>query len=268
MSPQTSRRRQRWFGVLLLTACSLFTGCATSCDQAADSSDPFEKTNRAVFEFNQGVEEVAIEPVTDLYRTVLPEPVREPISNALGNLAYPSVIANDLLQFRLVQAASDTARFSVNSIFGIAGLFDPATPMGLPKHETNFGATMGVWGFEQGPYLVLPILGPTTFANLGEIPLRVFTNPMFGVGFVIDTTPFYGVIALRGIDLADQARPELERVYSEVEPYTFLREAFLARQQRLIEGADAGQPFAPPEDVGEPPESSAPLPFELPPAAE
>jgi len=213
--------------------------------------------------------------VTDLYRTVLPEPVREPLSNALENLAYPSVIANDLLQFRLLQAASDTARFSVNSVFGIAGLFDPATPMGLPRHETNFGATMGVWGFEQGPYLVLPLLGPTTFANLGEIPLRVFANPMFGAGFVIDTTPFFGLIALRGIDLAEQARPELERVYSEVEPYTFLREAFLARQQRLIEGDDASQPFPPPKSDGALPksdgeisESHTPPPFDLPPVAE
>lgn len=253
---------------MFLAACFLVAGCASTSGPAASSHDPFEESNRAVFELNREVEDAVIVPVTDFYRVVLPELVREPVSRALGNLAYPSVIANDLMQLRLEQAASDTARLAVNSIFGIAGLFDPATPMGLPEHETNFGVTMGVWGFGQGPYLVLPLLGPTTVANLGEIPLRVFTNPMFGVGFVIDTTPFYGLIALRGIDLANQARPDLARVYAEVEPYTFLREAFLARQRRMIAGDDADTPFAPVDAAADNAKTSAPPLFDLPPAAE
>lgn len=125
-------------------------------------SDPFENTNRAIFDFNQKVDRIVLVPVARTYRTVLPAPVRTSIHDFLQNLDEPIIFANDVLQARPDLASTTLARFVVNSTVGIGGLWDPATRMHLPYHDNDLGVTFAVWGFRSGPYLVLPVLGPST----------------------------------------------------------------------------------------------------------
>jgi len=140
--------------------CTLMLSCATS------GPDPFEGFNRKMASFNTGFDTVVLKPAAQAYSKVLPAPVQTSVSNAFANLADPWTAMNQLLQGRVKLAASDTGRFVVNSTVGIAGLFDVATPMGMPRHQEDIEQTLGVWGVPQGPYIVLPMLGPSSGRGL------------------------------------------------------------------------------------------------------
>ena len=131
--------------------------------------DPFETTNRTIFDFNNQVDKIVLVPVANAYRAVLPEPVRDSVHNFLQNLDAPVVFANDALQARPDLAGTTVARFLVNSTVGVGGLFDVATKMNLPYHGNDLGVTFAVWGVSDGPYLMLPVLGPSNFRDaIGE----------------------------------------------------------------------------------------------------
>lgn len=144
----------RWLFCAML--CTLMLSCASS------GPDPFEGFNRKMASFNTGFDTVVLKPAAQAYSKVLPAPVQTSVSNAFANLADPWTAMNQLLQGRVKLAASDTGRFVVNSTVGIAGLFDVATPMGMPRHQEDIEQTLGVWGVPQGPYIVLPMLGPSS----------------------------------------------------------------------------------------------------------
>lgn len=129
---------------------------------AAAIPDPIEPVNRGIFAGNRVVDRVVLDPVTRLYGKVVPDPVKRGVRNVFDNLNQPVVIANDLLQLRLRRAGSATARFVLNSTFGIAGIFDPAREAGLQPHRADFGQTLGRYGVGPGIYLVLPLLGPSS----------------------------------------------------------------------------------------------------------
>lgn len=133
---------------------------------ASTEVDPYEGFNRKMSSFNTGVDTYVIKPAAQGYKAVLPEPVPTLISNFFSNLADPWTAINQLLQGRVQLAGSDTGRFLVNSTLGVAGLFDVGTKMGLPKHQEDFGQTLAVWGVPQGPYIVLPLLGPSSGRGL------------------------------------------------------------------------------------------------------
>ncbi|MDB4155248.1 VacJ family lipoprotein [Gammaproteobacteria bacterium] len=133
---------------------------------ASTGPDPFEGFNRKMASFNTGFDTVILKPAAQAYSKVLPAPVQTSVSNAFANLADPWTAMNQLLQGRVKLAASDTGRFVVNSTVGIAGLFDVATPMGMPRHQEDIEQTLGVWGVPQGPYIVLPMLGPSSGRGL------------------------------------------------------------------------------------------------------
>jgi phospholipid-binding lipoprotein MlaA len=160
-----------WVALALVTA-----GCAMRSPappQAAageeDFHDPFENTNRAIFGFNQSVDRAVLVPVAKTYRAALPQPVRDSLRDFLDNLRAPLIFANDALQGDFGQAKNTVARFVIDSTIGIGGLVDVAGRWGIPYHEQDFGITLGVWGIAEGPYLVIPILGPSNPRDfLGE----------------------------------------------------------------------------------------------------
>jgi phospholipid-binding lipoprotein MlaA len=171
-----------------LAVCGVLWGGATCAQQAAaptsppqtapaqaalaeadGTNDPFEKENRAIFDFNNHVDKIVLVPVASAYRAVLPEPVRDSVHDFLQNLNEPIIFANDVLQARPDLAATTAARFVVNSTVGVGGLFDVASKAHLPFHDNDLGVTFAVWGVGEGPYLMLPVLGPSNVRDaIGE----------------------------------------------------------------------------------------------------
>ena len=136
------------------------SGCATT-HQPGSVYDPIEPVNRAVFSFNMFLDTWVLEPVARAYRFITPEQARRSIANFLANLRSPVIFANDALQGERERAGITLGRFMINTTLGVAGLFDPATTFGLPRHDEDFGQTLGVWGVPNGPFLMLPLLGPS-----------------------------------------------------------------------------------------------------------
>jgi phospholipid-binding lipoprotein MlaA len=159
--------------VLLFVALS---GCAAVPSEDRHPADPFERYNRAVFAFNDSLDRAILKPTAEVYAE-LPQPVRTGVGNFFSNLDDLRVAFNNVLQGKFHNAASDTTRVMFNSTFGIFGLIDVASPMGLPKHNEDFGQTLGVWGVPSGPYLQIPFLGPSTVRDGPAIVVDFYTNP-------------------------------------------------------------------------------------------
>jgi phospholipid-binding lipoprotein MlaA len=163
---------------LILLAC--LAGCSTTQQpySASDVADPIEPVNRAIFSFNMFVDRWVLEPVARAYRFVTPEAARRSVANFLANLRSPVILANDALQGERERAGITLGRFMINTTMGVAGLFDPATTLGYPRHDEDFGQTLGVWGVPSGPYIMLPLLGPSngrdTVGRVGDY----FINPL------------------------------------------------------------------------------------------
>jgi phospholipid-binding lipoprotein MlaA len=169
----------------VLGAALLTAGCAgqsqTSEQQAAvgeeDFHDPLESTNRKIFDFNQKVDHAVLVPVAKTYRNVLSEPIRNSVRDFLNNLNAPLIFANDLLQGHLSSAKDTFGRFVIDSTIGMGGLVDVAGRWGIPYHENDLGITFGVWGIAEGPYLVIPILGPSDPRDLAGAVAQGFGDP-------------------------------------------------------------------------------------------
>src|SRR5271167_5114246 len=175
--------RLTFSGPFVLLALIL-SGCATTPQnpqQAAvvgeDFNDPFEDTNRKIFDFNQVVDRHVLAPVAKAYRATLPQPVRDSLRDFLINLRAPLIFANDTLQGNIGHAKDTVVRFVLNSTIGMAGLVDVAGRWGIPYHEEDLGVTLGVWGIPEGPYLVVPILGPSNPRDLGGEAAEAFGDP-------------------------------------------------------------------------------------------
>jgi phospholipid-binding lipoprotein MlaA len=164
----------------------MVAGCATpppADDPEAKAefdqiNDPLEPTNRAIFSFNQGVDTVILRPAAQGYRAVVPPFGRDRIADFLANLKSPLVFANDLLQGNVSLAGETVGRFALNSTFGVLGVMDVAAPMGLPPHKSDFGQTLGVWGVDDGPYLVLPIFGPSNPRDAAGMGVEWYADPL------------------------------------------------------------------------------------------
>ena len=203
---------------------------------AADSQDdPFEVINRPVYQANGMLDRYVGEPVSRVYIDYTPGPLRSTVSNFFDNLTYLSVVLNDFLQGKGEQGLADSGRFLINSTFGAFGLFDVATPLGLKRHDEDFGQTLAVWGMGQGSYLVLPFLGPTTARDVPDIGVSAVTNILFYVSSpVVAPVAILGFVDKRSrFDQAIQIRNELA-----VEPYLFTREAYIQHRNFLIYDGD------------------------------
>jgi phospholipid-binding lipoprotein MlaA len=166
--------------IALVSALMILSGCASN----GDPRDPLEPLNRSVHAFNETVDRVAMKPLAEVYHAVAPQFVETGIRNVFANLNDVTVFANDLLQFKLYHASADFLRLSFNSTFGLLGLLDVASEMGLKKRDEDFGQTMGRWGVGGGPYLVLPFFGPSSFRDTAG--LAVDNNYLDPVRYIED----------------------------------------------------------------------------------
>ena len=217
--------------LILLTGIVLASGCA-SVPGPPDEHDPFESYNRAMYKFNKTVDDAAIRPIAQAYVDHTPEFIQTGVSNFFSNLGDVIVLVNNLLQFKFEQAGSDFYRIFVNSTLGIFGLFDPATHVGLTRHREDFGQTLAVWGVPDGPYFVLPFIGPSTIRDTGGLVADIYTHPLY---YYSDSTVAWGLAGLAFID----KRASLlgaSRVMDEaaLDPYIFMREAYLQHRRNLI----------------------------------
>lgn len=216
----------RWLFCAML--CTLMLSCASS------GADPFEGFNRKMASFNTGFDTVVLKPAAQAYSKVLPAPVQTSVSNAFANLADPWTAMNQLLQGRVKLAASDTGRFVVNSTVGIGGLFDVATPMGMPRHQEDIEQTLGVWGVPQGPYIVLPMLGPSSGRGLVSQYFGIFGQDIAQPLRYVSNVPvrnslfFTQLVSMRSGLLAMPAIPP------QMDRYTLMRDFYLRGREQQV----------------------------------
>jgi phospholipid-binding lipoprotein MlaA len=223
--------------IFVWAVVAVTSGCATS---GAPKADPFEGVNRATYAFNDAVDRTVLKPVAQGYQAITPEFARTGISNAFGNVGDITTAANNLLQGKASDAVSDLGRVLVNSTLGILGLFDVASPMGLDKHNEDFGQTLGRWGIDSGPYLVVPFLGPSTLRDISARPVDSYAGFYRNVEHVPTRNSLF---ALQIIDARAQllgASKTLDE--AALDKYQFLRDAYL--QRRLNQVYDGKVPEA------------------------
>ena len=231
---------------LLLLLTVLLTACASiQQTERVAKVDPFERVNRAVFSFNETADEYVIKPVAEAYRFVLPEFVRTGVTNFFSNINDVLIAANNLLQGKPSNAASDIGRFLVNSTIGILGLFDVATDMGLDKNREDFGQTLGVWGVADGPYMVLPFLGASNVRDTVGLVVDMETDFMLNTN-KLDSDEKLAVNGLRVInrraDLLDAGQLLEDAAFDK---YSFVRDGYIQRRRSQV--YDGEPPLSPEE---------------------
>lgn len=211
---------------------SILTGCATY----PANPDPLEKFNRHIFTFNEKVDKVVLKPVAQTYKAVVPKPVDEGVTNFFSNINDVVVVTNDILQLKFKQAATDTTRLLLNSTLGIFGVFDIASKVGLPKHQEDFGQTLGYWGFGSGPYLVLPFFGPSSLRDLTGRGVDILADPRVYYADQAHLQNFF--MASDVVKIVDMRADylDMEQVLdtAALDRYTYLRDAYLQRRQYLV----------------------------------
>ncbi|MDG2354042.1 MAG: VacJ family lipoprotein [Gammaproteobacteria bacterium] len=204
----------------------------------AEEVDPFEDVNRVVYGFNEAVDDNLLEPVSRAYKDRVPEVAQDGVSNFFGNLRDVSTLANQILQFKPVESAETFGRILVNSTIGLGGLFDVASDMGLTTDDEDFGQTMGVWGVEEGPYVVLPLLGPSTVRDGAGLFVDTTSDAN-----MIDKTEGIGFISSSAINIIDkrvELLPVTDMLDLSDDPYTIMRSSYL--QKRKFDVFDGNLP--------------------------
>lgn len=218
-------------GLLGILMAGVLAGCAAT-PAVPDERDPFEGMNRAIYEFNDAFDRGIAKPVAQTYQNVVPQPVNQGVSNFFGNLEDVLIFANDLLQLKFGQAASDFSRVVWNTTVGLGGLIDVATHLELPKHSEDFGQTLGYWGVGSGPYLVLPFLGPSTLRDASGSIVDTYYDPVNAVEDPQTRTALWLTDAVDTRAGLLRASRVLEQ--AALDPYTFLRDAYLQRRENLV----------------------------------
>jgi phospholipid-binding lipoprotein MlaA len=216
---------------ILLFAGLLLTGCATVPSGKPDPRDPWERFNRVSFKFNDALDRAVARPMAKAYVKVTPRVIRTGVSNALSNLETVPTVINDVLQGKIRQAGRDSARFLLNSTLGLAGLFDPATSAGFENNDEDFGQTLGKWGVKAGPYVMLPVLGPSTVRDTLGRGVDQYTYP---VNYLEDDSTR---LIIRGIDFLDLRASLLdldEQLNRSYDRYAFVRNAWLQRREYKV----------------------------------
>jgi len=244
--PLRSSSRPLALGLAALIAASALSGCATPPTDPAQRAefdrinDPLEPMNRAIFDFNQALDKNAIRPVAIAYRDTVPEFARDGLHNALQNFGEPVVFLNKVLQGEPIAAIKTLLRFMANSTFGLGGFFDVATPRGVVRQQAgDFGATLYKWGIGDGPYLMLPLLGPSNPRDAVGFAVDSVSSP-WGYIVNIPTEASIGQFVFKGVDVRSRtvdATDELER--NSVDYYATLRSVFRQYRQAELDGGQA-----------------------------
>jgi phospholipid-binding lipoprotein MlaA len=221
---------KRSASLALLAGVLALQGCATV--QTADARDPWESMNRSVYQFNDVVDTVAIKPAAQLYVKVLPSFVRTGVGNFLGNLGDVWSMANSALQLKGQATVETFMRINVNTFLGLGGLLDVATEMRLEKHREDFGQTLGYWGVKPGPYVVLPLLGPSTLRDTLALPLDMQGDA--SRQFSDDATR-NALTVTRVLDIRSGLLQTVDVVKAaSLDPYSFVRDGFLQKRRNDI----------------------------------
>lgn len=241
MKLQTTMKRFSG-AILVLLSIAVLQGCATpaainpeNSSAAVDrrvAADPFERFNRAIYKFNDGLDQAVIKPVATAYRNVTPEPVRKGVTNFFANLNDLWSFVNNTLQLKGVEATDSLFRFTTNTVFGLGGILDVASDMNIGKHTEDFGQTLGYWGLPAGPYIVLPLFGPSTVRDSVGSLVDVAADP---VSSDEDVSVRNSLMALRLVNLRANflgAGDVLEQ--AALDKYSFSREIYLQRRRALV----------------------------------
>ena len=231
----------RFCAAVSVVALVALSGCATT---NGDPRDPIEPVNRAVFQFNDTVDKAVLKPVAQGYRAVLPGPVRTGVTNFFANLRDPWIALNQILQGKIEEGATDFMRFVTNTTFGLAGIFDVASEGGMEKHDEDFGQTLGVWGLDTGPYLVLPILGPSNVRDgAGRVADSAAYVPWEGPGWADAGDEVALRNSLTAADLIQTRAGLLDagNILEEaaLDRYAFVRDAYLQRRRSQVYDGNA-----------------------------
>ena len=221
---------KRWAMPLLVLVLFGLQGCATV--QNADARDPWEPMNRSVYKFNDVVDNVAIKPLAQAYVTVIPSFVRTGVHNVLGNLSDVWSMANSAMQLKGQATAETFMRINVNTFLGLGGLLDVASEMGLEKRKEDFGQTLGYWGVKPGPYVVLPILGPSTVrdALASPIDMQGDVTQQFN-----DQVTRSVLTVTRLLDVRSGLLESLDVIKAAaLDPYSFVRDAYLQKRENDV----------------------------------
>jgi phospholipid-binding lipoprotein MlaA len=225
------QRRRRLKPLAAATALAALAGCATGPDK--NPADPLEPLNRATYTFNDALDRAIAKPAAKGYNAVVPRPVRTMVENFFSNLGDITVMFNDFLQGRLSDGMNDLTRVAFNSTFGIFGVIDIATPAGIQRHNQDFGLTLAHYGLESGPYLVLPIFGPSTFRDAAGFGVDQYMAPVNrtrpAVRNSLWATNFVSTRArhLNATNLLEEAA---------LDKYLFTRDAWLGHRKAQVEG--------------------------------
>ena len=206
----------------------LLSGCST---MSTSKNDPLEPVNRAIFGFNEVLDNTILKPAANTYKYITPDPIETGVSNFFSNAGEVSTIANDVLQLKFNQAGHDLVRFSINTTIGILGIFDVATPMGFQKNREDFGQTLGYWGMPQGPYLVIPFFGASSFRDAPGLYADQQISP-------IEQLHNKEELALTTLNIVD-IRAKLLRATrildtAAKDKYIFIRESYLQQREVLV----------------------------------
>ncbi len=215
------------------------SGCSSIPPDARTESDPWEPLNRSLYSMNVAIDKVSTKPLAKGYRKITPSIIRKGVSNFFSNLIAPRSAINQFLQGKPGRGVSELGRFVINSTIGIGGLFDPATPIGLEEHQEDFGQTAAVWGIPDGPYVMLPILGPRTLRDAILTPLDVVVDPLFQYNNSSVRDKLY---ILRLIHLRYRLLSAEKFLEDSKDRYVTIRESYLQNREYEVYDGD------PPED--------------------
>lgn len=252
-------------GGVLIAATS---GCVTLPPNAKPApQDPWESWNRGVYKVNDKLDRAVAKPLARTYVRAVPAPARTGIGNFLSNLHTTTVMVNDALQGKFGAAANDFARLIVNSTVGFGGLLDPATQMGLDKNDEDFGQTLGRWGVPPGPFLEIPVLGPSDTRDGPARAVDIFTGPTH---YISNSWVSYGLYGVGLVDSRAGLLPLDETLQKVFDPYAFVRDAYLQRRAYLVSDGKVNEevlvdPGA--DDTDNPAPTTPPKPPQAPPDA-
>jgi phospholipid-binding lipoprotein MlaA len=241
---------RRWLGPGLLCLGLLLSGCATGPN--ANPADPLEPWNRGVYQFNDALDRAVLKPVATVYQESTPELVRRGVGNFFGNLEDAWTTVNGALQLKGQVAAESFTRFWVNTLMGLGGVLDVASEMQIPRHNEDFGQTLGYWGVGAGPYLMLPVLGPSTVRDTAALPAE-WRGDL--VTHIEDVPVRNTLIAVRGVHKrARLLKQEGLLEGAALDKYGFIRDSYLQYRRNLVyDGNPPEEPMIEYEDPGEEP---------------
>jgi phospholipid-binding lipoprotein MlaA len=219
--------------------------------------DPWESWNRGVYRVNDKLDRAIAKPAAKAYVRVIPSPIRTGINNFFANLSTTTVMVNDALQGKLLAAGNDLGRFLLNSTLGLGGILDPATPAGLARNDEDFGQTLGHWGVHPGPFVELPILGPSDVRDAGGKLVDTYTNPR---QYIRNSYVKYGLYLPSLLDTRAALLSLDETLKNVYDPYAFIRDAYLQRRAYLVSDGKVTQDDTLVDPGDDTPDSKAPPP--------